>query len=184
MFGEGPDGFFALQAMVNFLSVRFTPSHAQEMSAYYSVKKTPQRASGHQQPQSESDIIEGMVSKLSIAMQPRLGDLLMHFRRLNLQLDQFCYSWFCNYFASCLPTHILKKIWDKVIALGENMLIAYAYALLWVTKPFLLNCSTAAEALAILMLVSEQHSLPSPSHPPKDPRQGHQSVRPRPPRGH
>ena len=95
-----------------------------------------------------------MIKELLQLVKKKLQGLLLHFSKLNTQLEQFCYSWFRNYFASCLPTHILKKIWDKIIGVGDCILPCYAFAILAEMEPLLLNCKNSSEALNILMMVS------------------------------
>ena len=101
----------------------------------------------------EPEIIEKLISKLHDAMKKKQPDLLNHFKSLNIHLDQFCYSWFINYFASCLPTLCLKKIWDRIVSVGDSLLPSYAFAILSETSPLLMACTKSTAALDILMTV-------------------------------
>jgi hypothetical protein len=79
--------------------------------------------------------------------------LLTRLQSLEISLDQFCYSWFANYFASCLPTSCLTKIWDKIIGVGDDILPCYAFSLLELLSPKIYQLTTAPQVMHILMLV-------------------------------
>jgi len=140
VFNENPvDAYFCHRKMVN---QRFLGAFGDDMN---NVAQRP----------AEAEIIEKLIQKLHVIVRNKLPGLLSHLKSLNIRLHQFCYSWFCNYFASCLPTHNLKKVWDRIVSVGDSILPSYAYSILLATSEMLMSCTRTASAHDILMTIPE-----------------------------